>query len=47
MKDSGIIININTDPGAPVFQVSDYGVVADAKKVLPLLLEKIREHKGK
>jgi electron transfer flavoprotein alpha subunit len=47
MKDSGIIININTDPGAPVFQVSDYGVVADAKKFLPLLLEKIREHKGK
>lgn len=47
MKDSGIIININTDPGAPVFQVSDYGVVADAKKFLPLLLEKIREHKEK
>ncbi|MFX4262785.1 electron transfer flavoprotein subunit alpha/FixB family protein [Pelotomaculum propionicicum] len=47
MKDSGIIININTDPGAPVFQVSDYGVVADAKKFLPLLLERIREHKEK
>jgi electron transfer flavoprotein alpha subunit len=45
MKDSGVIININTDPGAPAFQVSDYGAVADAKKFLPLLLEKIREHK--
>jgi electron transfer flavoprotein alpha subunit len=47
MKDSGVIININTDPGAPVFQVSDYGVVADAKKFIPILLEKVREHKGK
>lgn len=47
MKDSGVIININIDPGAPVFQVSDYGVVADAKKILPVLLEKIREHKGR
>ncbi len=46
MKDSGVVININLDPGAPVFGVSDYGAVGDAKKILPLLLEKIREHKG-
>lgn len=46
MKDSGVVVNINKDPQAPVFQVSDYGVVADAKKFLPVLLEKIREHKG-
>lgn len=45
MKDSGVVININKDPEAPVFQVSDYGVVADAKKFLPVLLEKIREYK--
>ncbi len=47
MKDSGVIISINTDPSAPIFQVSDYGVVADAKKLLPVLLEKIKEYKGK
>ncbi|MDD4238332.1 MAG: electron transfer flavoprotein subunit alpha/FixB family protein [Desulfotomaculaceae bacterium] len=47
MKDSGVIININKDPAATVFQVSDYGVVADAKELLPVLLEKIREYKGK
>ncbi|TEB15266.1 Acryloyl-CoA reductase electron transfer subunit beta [Pelotomaculum sp. FP] len=47
MKDSKVIININKDPEAPIFQVSDYGVVADAKELLPLLLKKIREHKGK
>jgi len=46
MKDSGIIINVNIDPEAPVFQVSDYGVIADARVILPVLLEKIREHKG-
>lgn len=41
MKDSSLIINVNNDPDAPVFQVSDYGVVADAKEFLPLLLKKI------
>lgn len=46
MKDSGVIININKDPEAPIFQVSDYGVAADAKEFLPVLLKKIREHKG-
>ncbi len=46
MKDSGVVINVNNDPDAPVFQVSDYGVAADAQKILPVLLEKIREHKG-
>ncbi|BAF60183.1 electron transfer flavoprotein, alpha subunit [Pelotomaculum thermopropionicum SI] len=46
MKDSGVIISVNTDPEAPFFQVSDYGVVADAKDFLPVLLEKIREYKG-
>lgn len=45
MKDSGVIISINTDPRAPIFQVSDYGVVASAGEFLPVLLEKIREHK--
>ncbi|OPZ75054.1 MAG: Acryloyl-CoA reductase electron transfer subunit beta [Firmicutes bacterium ADurb.Bin456] len=45
MKDSGVIININNDPEAPVFKVSDYKVVADAKRFLPVLLKKIREHK--
>lgn len=47
MKDSGVIISINKDPEAPIFQVSDYGVVADAKEFLPVLLEKIRAYKGK
>lgn len=43
MKDSKLIININKDPEAPVYQASDYGVVADAKAFLLLLLQKIKD----
>lgn len=45
MKDSGVVININNNPEETVFQVSDYGVVADVKDLLPVLLKKIRKAK--
>jgi len=46
MKDSGLIIAINSDPGAPIFNVAHYGVVGDALDVLPALTEAVRTRKG-
>lgn len=45
MKDSGLIIAVNTDPQAPIFQLAHYGVVADALDIMPALEEAIGKRK--
>ena len=43
MEESDIIVAINKDETAPIFDVADYGIVGDLNKVVPLLTEKIKE----
>ena len=43
MEESDIIIAINKDPAAPIFEVADYGVVGDVCKILPLFTEEVKK----
>ncbi|MBW1981663.1 MAG: electron transfer flavoprotein subunit alpha [Deltaproteobacteria bacterium] len=46
MQGSEIIVAINKDPHAPIFDVANYGIVADLFEFLPVLVKKIRERRG-
>jgi len=46
MKGAKKIVAINKDEEAPIFQIADLGIVGDALKILPQLIEEVKSRKG-
>ena len=46
MKDAGLIIAVNKDPGAPIFNYAHYGICADINDIVPTLIEELKKRKS-
>ena len=43
MRNSGVVVAVNSDPSAPIFQKSNYGLVGDVFEVIPALIEELKK----
>jgi len=47
MQDSDVIVAINIDKNAPIFEVATYGIVGDVLKIVPSLTQRVRKFRSK
>jgi electron transfer flavoprotein alpha subunit len=45
MGDSQVIIAVNTDPNAPIYNIAKYGTTVDMFDLLPVLTDKVKQAK--
>ena len=46
MQGSNVIVAINKDPNAPIFEFSDFGIVGDLHQIVPRLTELVRQRRA-
>ena len=44
MKESGILISINTDPNAPINDIADYVITGSVEEVVPKMIQYYKQH---